>query len=97
MRRIDEIIAEKRDEILKLAAEHGVYNVRVFGSVARGEAESNSDVDFLVSVHDGTSVFKLVGLWLHLQKLIGREVSVVDDQAIDGEFKNNALRDAVPL
>lgn len=66
---------------------NGAYNVRIFGSVAKGEADEDSDVDFLVTVREGTSLFKLVGLWLDIKALIGHEVSLVDDQPIKGEFK----------
>lgn len=50
---IDELLREKREEILKIAAKHGAYNVRIFGSVARGEATADSDVDFLVEIEQG--------------------------------------------
>jgi uncharacterized protein len=94
---VNEVIGDKRDEILRLTAKYGVSNVRVFGSVARGEAKEDSDIDFLVTVQEGTSVFKLVGLWLELKELVGREVSLVDDEAIDGDFEAEAIRDVMPL
>ncbi len=66
---IDDIIGDKREAILKLAQQYGASNVRVFGSVARGEARPGSDVDFLVEFRDGASIFDAVGLWQDLTEL----------------------------
>ena len=89
----------KRDEILQLAQQYGVYNVRVFGSVARGEATTDSDIDLLVSAHEGVSMFDLVGLWLDLQDLLGRKISLVtdDDHPQREGFMNKVREDAVAL
>ena len=89
----------RRDAILRLADQYGASNVRVFGSVARSEASPASDVDLLVSVQDGVSVFDLVGLWLDLQDLLGREVSLVtdDDHPRAERFMRRVRKDAVPL
>jgi hypothetical protein len=94
---IAEIIGDKRAAILQLAEEHGAYNVRVFGSVARGEARPDSDVDLLISVREGVSIFRLVGLWLALKELLGREVDLVDDSSPEREFIGRAARGAVRL
>jgi hypothetical protein len=93
---LDDLRAQ-RDAILKLAEKHRAYNVRVFGSVARGEATPDSDVDFLVSVKPKTSIFELVGLWLDLQDLLGREVNLSTDEGLRDYMKSNVLRDAVSL
>ena len=92
-------LRRQREEIMRLAQKYGAYNIRVFGSVARGEAHLESDVDFLVSTREGVSMFDLVGFWLDLQELLGREVSLVtDDQEPRREaFLRQALMDAVPL
>ena len=89
----------RRNEILALAERYGAFDVRVFGSVARGEATPESDVDLMVSAPDGTSVFELVGLWLDLKELLGREVSLItDDRSPHNErFMRQVLKDAVPL
>jgi predicted nucleotidyltransferase len=87
----------RRDEILRLAEQYGASNVRIFGSVARGEARPDSDVDIVVDFPPKKSIFELVGLWLDLKELIGAEVSLVTDDALDGKFKSNVERDAVPL
>ena len=86
----------RRDEILHLAAEHGVSNVRVVGSVARNQAASTSDVDLLMTI-SRRSVFDLVGLWLDLQELLGCAVSIIPDDAADETFMQSVLEDAVPL
>jgi predicted nucleotidyltransferase len=94
---VDDIIKDKRDAILRLVTQYGASNVRVFGSVARGDARADSDVDLLVSFPADKSVFELVGLWLELKRLIGRDVSLVADGIEDERFMKNALKDAVPL
>ncbi len=95
---LDEL-RSRRAEILALAARYGAYNLRVFGSVARGEASAESDIDLLVSFPPGTSMFDLVGLWLDLKDLLGREVSLVTDDPNprDERFLKRALNDAVAL
>lgn len=94
-----EELRARRDEIWRLAARYGASNVRVFGSVARGEASPESDVDLLVTIEEGVSMFELVGLWLDLQALLGREVSLVtDDQPPRQErFMRCILKEAVSL
>lgn len=95
---LDELRA-RREEILALADRYGAYNVRMFGSVARGEATSESDVDLLVDVRMGTGMFDLVGLWLDLKDLLEREVSLVtdDDHPRRERFMRRVYKDALPL
>jgi predicted nucleotidyltransferase len=94
-----EWLQNKRDAILTLAARYGAYNVRVFGSVARGEATSNSDVDFLVSFRDNASLYELSGLQQGLQELLGYSVDVVtdDENPRRHRFLRRVLEDAVTL
>jgi hypothetical protein len=87
----------RRDEILKLAEKHGATHVRVFGSLARGEATPESDVDLLVSVREGVSMFDLVGLWQDLQALLGCEVSLVTDGIPDSRFLGRIEPDLTEL
>jgi len=94
---IEEIIGNKREAILKLAEQYGATNVRVFGSVARGEARPDSDVDLLVTFPKDKSIFDLVGLWLDMKELVGREVSLIPDGVEDTRFMKRILKDAVPL
>lgn len=94
---IVEIIGDKRQAILRLAAQYGASQVRVFGSLARGEAGPDSDIDFLVSFPDHTSVLDVIGLWLALKDLMGRDVDVLTEGGWDERMKARILRDAVPL
>jgi len=86
-----------RDEILSLAARYRATNVRVFGSVARGEATANSDVDLLVTFLDGASLFEASGLWQDLQDLLGWEVSLLSDGIEDERFMRRIEADVVRL
>ena len=94
---IDELLKDKREEILRLAAKHGARDVRVFGSVARGEAGPDSDVDFLVSTGLETSSWFPVGLIIDLQELLGREVDVVTENGLHWYIRERILKEAVPL
>lgn len=81
--------------ILAIADKHGIENIRVFGSTARGDAIPSSDVDFLVHLKPGASLFELGGLHYDLQELLGCHVDVVPD---DGEiFYPLILQEAIPL
>jgi predicted nucleotidyltransferase len=71
-----DVLTRKRDEIIKVATSHGAHNIRVFGSVARGEADEKSDIDFLVEMEPGRSLFDLGGLLMDLQDILGRDVDV---------------------
>jgi predicted nucleotidyltransferase len=85
-----------KPQILAIAAEHGVGNVRVFGSVARGEAGGSSDVDFLVSIEKLLG-WKYFGLEPALEELLGCEVDVGSDDEIHPLLKDIILAEAVPL
>lgn len=90
-------LQEKRDEILGIAARHGAFNVRVFGSVARGEADEHSDIDFIVAFEPGRSLLDHAALLLDLQELLGCKVDVVSDRGIKPRFRDRVLNEAVPL
>jgi predicted nucleotidyltransferase len=95
---IDDIIGDKREAVLALAAKYGAFNVRVFGSVARGEARPDSDVDFVMEFPDGTSIFDLAALWDELQTLLGREVDLVEIHERTKPYMRREIeRDAVKL
>ncbi len=86
-----------RDKILSVAAQHGAHHVRVFGSVARGEADERSDVDLLVDLETGRSLLDLGGLLMDLQTLLGRPVDVVTEKGLKSRIRNRVLDEAVPL
>lgn len=95
--RLDQLLEEKRGEILRIAAEHGARDVRVFGSIARGEADRQSDIDFLVELEAGRSLLDLGGLQMELESLLGRRVDVVTPRGLKGRIRERVLREAVPV
>src|ERR1039457_3077891 len=90
-------VREHRDEILQVAALHGAGNVRVFGSVARGEDTPESDVDFLVDVTGETTPWFPVSLIADLEQLLGQRVQVVIRRSLSPLIRDAVLREAVPL
>ena len=94
---IAEIIADNKEQILALAAKYGASNVRVFGSVANGTADQNSDIDFLVDMEKGRSLFDLGGLLMDLQELFGRKVDVVTEKGLHWYIKERVLSEATPI
>lgn len=94
---IDALLKEKREEVLRIAAKHGARNVRIFGSVARGEADRESDVDFLVEMGPGRSLFDLGGLLADLEALLGCKVDVVTEKGLKDRIRERVLREAVPV
>ena len=87
----------KREEILNIAAKHGAYNVRIFGSVARGEADKESDVDILVELGPDRSLLDLGGFLTDLEDLLGRRVDVVTEKGLRTRLRDRVLQEAVPL
>lgn len=94
---VRDLLKARRAEILRVAARHGARNVRVFGSVARGEADDQSDIDLLVEMGPGRSLLDHAALWLDLQELLGRKVDVVSDRGIKPRIRGRVLAEAVPL
>jgi len=95
--KVTEILKEKREEIFRIASKHGAYNVRVFGSVARGEAGEESDIDLLVGMEPGRSLLDHAALLLDLQELLGCKVDVVSDRGLKARIRKRVLREAIPL
>ena len=95
--RLDELLRSKRGEILRLASQHGARNVRIFGSVARGEADERSDVDLLVDLEPGRSLLDLGGLLMDLRDLLRRDVDVVTERGLKARIRSRVLQEAVPL
>ena len=94
---IREFIQEKRHDILQIAAEHGARNVRIFGSVARGDAGAESDVDILVKMDQGRSLLDLSALVMDLRDMLGRKVDVVSEDGLYWLLRRRILREAKPL
>lgn len=95
--KIEQLLREKREEILKIAAEHGACNVRVFGSVARGEANQNSDIDFLIDLGESLSPWFPVRLIRDLEKLLNCKVDIVTEKGLKERIKERVLQEAVQL
>ncbi len=94
---IREFIQEKRQDILQMATEHGARNMRIFGSVARGDAGAESDVDILVKMDQGRSLLDLSALVMDLRDLLGRKVDVVSEDGLYWLLRRRILREAKPL
>lgn len=94
---IETLLSSRRNEILSLAAKHGATNVRVFGSVARGEADEASDLDLLVDMEPERSLLDRAGLWLDLNQALGIRVDVVSAHGIKPRFRERILAEARPL
>ena len=90
-------LMERREEILRIASSHGATQVRVFGSVARGEDDARSDVDFLVELAPGRSLFDLGGIQFELESLLGRHVDVVTERGLKQRIRDRVLRESVVL
>jgi predicted nucleotidyltransferase len=94
---MDDLLREKREEILRIAAKHGARSIRVFGSHAREDADARSDIDFLVEVEPGRSLFDLGGLQYELEQLLGCPVDVVTERGLKARIRDRVLREAVPV
>ena len=94
---LDAVVKAKRSEILRLAAQHGARNVRVFGSLARGQADPDSDLDLLVEMDEGRSLLDLVGLWQDLEELLGSKVDVISEGGLSPYLRDHVLAEAIPL
>src|SRR3989304_5263019 len=89
---LDQLLKGKRPEILRIAAKYGARNIRLFGSVVRGEADERSDVDFLVEMEPGRTLLDMGGLLMELRELLGREVDVVTERGLRPRIRDRVLR-----
>jgi predicted nucleotidyltransferase len=94
---LEKIIQAHREDILRIATRYGAYNVRVFGSVARGDADAGSDVDLLVDLEPGRSLLDLGGLLMELQDLLMCDVDVITEKGLRPRIRQYVLDEAVPL
>jgi predicted nucleotidyltransferase len=97
-KKLKQVLQERREEILEMALKHGAFNVRVFGSVARGEETENSDIDFLINydINKISSWFP-VGLIHDLEDLLGRKVDVVTETGLKERIRDRVLQDCILL
>jgi predicted nucleotidyltransferase len=94
---LEDLVRSKRSDILRIAARHGATRVRLFGSVARGEAGAESDIDFLVDMERGRSLMDRAALMLDLEQLLERRVDVATERGLKERIRERILREAVPL
>lgn len=94
---LEQLIREKSADIKAIAAKHGAENIRLFGSVVRGEAGPDSDVDFLVETGPSTSSWFPAGLVLDLEEILGCRVEIVTERGLNPYIREHVLREAVPL
>lgn len=95
--KIREILQQKREEILNLAAQHGTSNIRIFGSVARDEEGEDSDIDFLVDMESDRSLLDRIGLIQDLEDILGRKVDVATVKGLRESFRERIMSQAIPL
>lgn len=91
------LLARKKPELLRAASHHRALNLRIFGSVARGEDRPDSDIDFLVDFAPDASLLDLVGLQGEFESILGRRADVVTAEAISPFLRDRILREARPL
>ena len=94
---VAQLLVENRDGILQIAGKHGACNVRVFGSMSRGDTGPESDVDFLVDVLPVHSPWFPGGMLVELEQLLGRKVDVVEPEGLHWYLRDRVLEEAVPL
>jgi len=92
-----DLLKEKREAILQVAAKRGAHNVRVFGSTARGQGDADSDIDILVDMEPGRTLLDLGGLWSDLNELLGVKVDVVTASGLRPRIRDRILKEAVAL
>ncbi|HOI68577.1 MAG: nucleotidyltransferase family protein [Methanothrix sp.] len=95
--KIEETLKARREEILAIAEKYGVRNVRIFGSVARGEADDRSDLDLLVEPMPGFTLIKSSAMSRELEELLGRQVDVVSERGLRERIRDRVIKEAVPL
>lgn len=93
----DDLLHRYREDILRLAQKHGARNVRLFGSVARGDAGPESDMDFLVDMEPGRTLFDLIHLQMDLEELLGRPVDLAEPDGVYWYIREQVLAEAQPL
>jgi uncharacterized protein len=94
---LESLLKERRKEVLLIAAKYGAGNIRLFGSLARGEADESGDVDFLVELEPGRSLFDLGGLQFELEELLGCRVDVVTQRGLKPRIRQRVLQEPVML
>lgn len=95
--KLPETLRRHRKQVLEIARRHGAHNVRLFGSHARGEADSESDIDLLVDLEAGRTLLDLGGLQYELEQLLGCKVDVVTVPGLKARIRDKVTKEAIPL
>ena len=95
--KMDEVVLPNREKILQIADQYGARQVRVFGSVARRQDDAESDIDFLVDMEPGRSLFDLGGLLVDLEKLLNSKVYVVTERGLKDRIRDRVVHESVLL
>ena|SRR5437667_2766980 len=90
-------IRARRDEIIAIGKRYGAFNFRIFGSVARGDATDQSDLDLIVKFEPDRSLLDHGGLLMDLRELLQMKVDVIDEDGMRPRFRDNVLKEALPL
>jgi uncharacterized protein len=94
---VSELLQQKRRQVLEIAQGHGARNVRLFGSVARGETTETSDLDLLIEMEPGRSLLDVIAIKQDLEELLGCKVDVVTEAAISPYLRDKVIHEAVRL
>jgi predicted nucleotidyltransferase len=90
-------LREKREAIMEIAGRYGASDIRIFGSVARGDATEASDVDLIVRFEPGRSLLDHGGLVMDLRELLEMRVDVIDEEGMRPRFREHVMAEAIPL
>lgn len=92
-----QLLQDKRENILKIAKKHGAFNILIFGSVARGEDNNNSDIDFLVEMEEGRNLLDRIGLMQDLEDYLDCKVDVATVKSLRDCFRERIMKEVIPL
>jgi uncharacterized protein len=91
------LIRKSRDQIFDLAVKHGASNIRIFGSVARGDYSEGSDIDFLVDFKPGVGLLEWSAFWLDLEDLLGCDIDVATEKSLKKRYREKVMKEARPI
>jgi predicted nucleotidyltransferase len=90
-------LINKKEEILAIAQKYGASNIRIFGSCARGDINPESDIDFLMDIEKGHSLFHRIQLMQELEDLLGTKIDIAKPENLHSRIRDQVLEEAIPL